>query len=95
MTVAVFVDASWNDGLGVSFREQLMRHTGQYALDLGCSLHAGGFEIPDGHGPADTVIWPADTALVRFFLAMVRRLQRLATVPAINWSMYERTFSGQ
>jgi len=88
----VTLTSSWADGLGASFREQLGRLTGQRAVDVGCALHVGGFEVPERRDYAGVDIWPADTALVRFFLALVRRLQRLATVPAIDWSMYERAF---
>ena len=88
----VTLASGWTDGLGTSFREQLAGHTAGQALDIGCALNAGAFEVPEGRGAAEVQVWPADAALVTFFLTLVRRLQRLATVPAIDWLMYERTF---
>jgi len=91
----VTLTSHWADSLGPTFREQLARHTGQRTINIGCALHTGGFEVPESCDPGGVDIWPADTALVRFFLVLVRRLQRLATVPAIDWSMYERAFRGE
>lgn len=88
----VSLTASWANGLQGTFQESLAGHTAQRALDLGCALHAGAFEVPEGSGPDEVLISPADTALVTFFLTLVRRLQQLATVPAIDWPMYERAF---
>jgi hypothetical protein len=61
-------------------------------VDLGCALDAGAFEVPEGAWPADVRVSPATTALATFFVSLVRRLQKLGTVPAIDWSAYERAF---
>lgn len=88
----VTLGSSWTEGLGTSFCEQFAGHTGLRALDIGCALNAGAFEVPEGRGAEDVEVSPADTALVTFFLTLVRRLQRLGTVPAIDWPVYEQTF---
>jgi hypothetical protein len=88
----VALAGTWADGLGGSFREQLNLHTDLSKLDLGCALHVGAFEVPESRGPADVLVSSAEIALVSFFLTLVRRLQRLATVSAIDWPMYERAF---
>lgn len=88
----VTLASGWADGLGNAFRDQLASQTGLRSLDLGCALQAGAFEVPVGHETKDVVVSPNETALVAFFLALVRRLQRLATVPAIDWAVYERAF---
>lgn len=88
----VALASNWVDGLGSSFCEQLAVHTELRMLNVGCALHAGAFEVPEGCAVTDVVVSPADTALVAFFLTLVRRLQRLATVPAVDWQAYERAF---
>ena len=55
-------------------------------------LNAGAFEVPENCGPAEVEVSPSDTALVTFFLILVRRLQCLGTVPAIDWPKYEAIF---
>jgi hypothetical protein len=91
----VALASDWAGGLGRAFQDHLASHTGDRALDIGCALHAGAFEVPEGQGPDQVEVFAAETALVMFFLALVRRLQRLGTVPAIDWSMYEQSFRGE
>jgi hypothetical protein len=86
----VSLSTGWSEGLGKSFRERLAGHTGLRALDIGCALDAGSFEVPAGRGPRDVRTSDAETALLSFFIALLRRLQRLATAPAIDWPAYER-----
>ncbi|MDH3292052.1 MAG: hypothetical protein OEQ75_13670 [Gemmatimonadota bacterium] len=88
----VALGAVWVDGLGESFREHLARHRGMRSLDLGCAVSAGAFEVPEGAGADRAQISTADVALVTFLLTLVRRLQRLGTVPAIDWPEYEIVF---
>lgn len=88
----VGLGSGWKDGLGKRFREELARHTKRRSVDLGCALDAGAFEVPEGGWPADVRVSPATTALATFFVSLVRRLQKLGTVPAIDWSAYETAF---
>jgi hypothetical protein len=90
----VALASDWAEGLGEAFRDQLGSHSGDHALDIGCALHAGAFEVPEGQRPSEVEVSPPETALVTLFLALVRRLQRIGTVAAIDWSMYERSFRG-
>jgi hypothetical protein len=58
-------------------------------LDLGLALDTGAFEL---HSDGSLGISSAELALVTFFIALLRRLQRVGTAPAIDWSAYERAF---
>jgi len=88
----IALTCGWKDGLETSFRENLVKHPDNRAIDLGCALDAGAFEVPVDRNFGDVEVTPANTALVSFFLALVRRLQALGTVPAIDWYEYERAF---
>lgn len=85
----VGLTSGWVDGLGGAFQRELGKYTRLRRLDFGCVLDVGGFEVPDGASPPDVIFQPAGFALVSFFMVLVRRLQRLGTVPAIDWSRYE------
>lgn len=86
----VCLEVDWTDGLGESFRGQLARHVGDSALDLGCALSDGAFEVAEGAYPDTVKVTSSDQALVAFFMSLVRRLQALGTVPVIEWEKYER-----
>ncbi len=86
----VALTSGWSSGLGAHFRTQLAKHVGTDSLDLGCALNAGAFEVPDGQGPRSVVTTAKEVSLVSFFLGLLRRLKGLGTVPAINWSSYEK-----
>lgn len=80
------LEADWVDGLGSSFNRSLAKLGLDERLDLGCALTAGGFEVGDFGEPPKH--FPARTALVSFFIRLVARLQKLGTVPAIDWECY-------
>jgi len=91
----VGLTTGWSGGLGAKFRAQLAEHVGDHRLDLGCALDAGAFEVPDGKGPRSVVMSTREVSLVSFLLGLLRRLQGLGTVPAIDWSSYETALYGR
>lgn len=91
----VSLSSGWTDGLGETFRGQLVTHTGLCAIDFGCALETGAFEVPEGGTAAEAQVSGGGTSLVTFFLTLVRRLQGLGTVPAIDWASYEQGFREQ
>lgn len=82
------LEADWVDGLGDSFKQAIAGLEPDQRLDLGCALAAGAFEVPTGAAEAE--VFPAETALVAFFIRLVDRLQRIGTVPAIDWQEYQQ-----
>lgn len=80
----------WIPPFGDSFKASLPR--GNAALDVGCAAADGGFEaLPNG----TVVVWPDKDGLMRFFLATLRRLQAIGTVPAMDIAAYEQSFGQQ
>jgi hypothetical protein len=79
---------AWADGLGQSFWAAVSKLNPDERLDVGCALAAGAFEVIPGGDPKRPIVYPADVALVTFFLRLVHRLQLLGTVPAIDWEAY-------
>lgn len=79
------LEAEWKDGLGTSLERAIGSLTEGQRLDLGCAVSVGAFEC----GPAGVLtIYPSEVALVSFFLRLLDRLQRLGTVPAVDWQLY-------
>lgn len=79
--------AKWADPLGATFETNLSAHVGLGAIDLGCVLASGAFDVRDGV----TRRYPAEFALVGFFLALFRKLQRLGTALAMDLDVWEWT----
>lgn len=83
------LDAEWNPPLGTPLREALAARTADQAVDFGCALRAGTFEAPDP--TARDQIWTSSdstTGLIFFALRLLKRLQAMATVPAIDFEAY-------
>lgn len=86
--------STWVEPFGETFRNSLAELTDQHRLDLGVSISHGAFEMPDDD--AQPIIYDDDTALVGFFMALIRKLQPLATALAMDldvWSQELREHS--
>ncbi len=85
------LDSVWKPAFGTPFRKSLARLPNEGQLDLGCVLRHGAFEAKYG-GPknVDADTGSMETGLTFFVLRLLRRLQSLGTVPAIDFSQYER-----
>lgn len=77
--------AGWTLPFGNAFEACLGVLEGDAKVDLGCVAEAGAFELQfnDGIEVAD-----ADVALAFFFLRLLRRLQQVGTVPALDYDRY-------
>ena len=83
----VALGSTWTPPLGLSLLRALERTGPEGRLDLGCAAQHGMFvgkpgepyEMHEGSKPA-----------TRFLLALITRLQALATVPVIDMSAYAK-----
>lgn len=77
----------WEDGLGKSFQKTLNSLTGHQQLDCGLVLNDSCFDIYDD---GKITFGPKDNALMYFMFRLLKKLQSLGTVPAIDWDDYAR-----
>jgi hypothetical protein len=83
------LDSSWRPGIGEPLVRAIRQQPVEGRLDLGCVLLHGGVEIsyPED-GPPRIDVSEEKTALVFFFIRLLRRLQQLGTVPAMDLGAY-------
>jgi hypothetical protein len=92
--LALSSTSSWKEPFGGPFRAAMSGLTGEHRLDLGVAIVHGAFEV--GRTKKDLVLYDEDTALVGFFMALIRKLQPLATALAMDldvWSQELREHS--
>jgi hypothetical protein len=86
--------SAWSPAFGEPFRRALQDGAPNGAVDLGCVLGHGAFEIPDLSRRSEAVLSEPEVALVTFLLRLLRRLQALGSPPAIDYAAYERWIAG-
>jgi len=84
--------SDWNPPFGDPFTATLGERSPAQRLDIGCVVNAGGFEALYDNGAAKITISPPAHALAFFFLQLLHRLQRIGTVPAIDYDVYLTAF---
>jgi hypothetical protein len=87
------LDSSWSPPLGQPLEQHVCALPAIERLDLGCILMHGAFEAlyPSSQGEEITFRRSTPgTALIAFFLCLLRRLQALGTVPAIDLEQYAK-----
>lgn len=84
-----------HDWKETSLEEKLREHTekcqGDRVLDLNLCLQAGLFESQHDESErmgADPTFEPGSASFVSFLFSLLHRLQRRATVPAVDWTEY-------
>ncbi len=84
-------ESRWSPEFGEPLTQALAELAAPERLDLVCALTHGSFEVeyPDGALPRCDVSQP-DTALIFFFLRLLERLQKVATVPAMDIREYAK-----
>jgi hypothetical protein len=87
--LAVTSSSGWSEPFGAPFRQALTGLPEQHELDLGVAISAGAFEATDGRA-GDLLLYDADTALVGFFMALIRKLQPLATALSMDLDIWSR-----
>lgn len=83
--------SDWEPPLGNSFKKVLIGLDEFKRINLGCVLQSGGFEIKYGKKVKITKS-ESDEALIFFFMKLLERLQKLATIPAMDISKYGKVF---
>jgi hypothetical protein len=85
------LDSTWRPPLGESLASALSTLSPECRLDLGCALQSGAFETSyAGDQTLSLRRTGPGVALINFFLTLLKRLQALATVPAIDLAQYGR-----
>ena len=84
--------SGWNPPFGDSFAASLTERWPEQRLDIGCVVDAGGFEAVYDDDGLKTRTSSPEHALAFFFLRLLHRLQRIGTVPAIDYDTYLTAF---
>jgi hypothetical protein len=83
------LNSDWTPMLGEPLRAVLGYRTPDEQVDLGLALRAGAFEAREPEHPSDLVTCDdAGTALIFFALRLLKRLQDMATVGAMDLDGY-------
>lgn len=85
------MDTPWKPPFGEPFQRALEDAAADAPISLGCALRSGAFEI-DPSGASTTA--EADTTLIFFVLRLLKRLQKMASVPAIDYDKYAQVLGG-
>ena len=80
----------WKMEAAESVVEGLMTQASEeLRLDLGCAIRDGSFKVCyDDSGVARVSLSPGPSSLVAFFFQLLSMLQRIGTVPAIDYAKY-------
>ena len=82
------VTSRYRDPFGPGFNRALKGLPKEQELQLGVAVSAGAFEVPtDG---SDLKLYDGETALVGFFMALMRELQRLGTALAMDLDVWSK-----
>jgi hypothetical protein len=85
------MNSTWSPPLGEALDNALHDFGGQGALDVGCALRDGSFEVDEqgrAAGKSD-----ADSALIFFVIRLLMRLQKMASPPAIEYDVYAKALN--
>lgn len=79
--------SDWTPPFGSPFEQAMGAQSDEGRIDIGCVLEAGSFERPNPDG-REVALRGEDEGLMFFALTLLRRLQSMASVPAIDYSRY-------
>jgi hypothetical protein len=82
------MNSDWKPPLGDPFERALVNFGGDGSLDIGYALRDGAFEVTNEDGSLTRS--EADRALIFFVVRLLRRLQKMASPPAIEYDEYAR-----
>lgn len=82
------MNASWADGLGRAFRENLQTYAGDQALDFVLTAESGFYDALDSVNSPDVVT--GEGSLIRGLFRLIRVLRDKNTVTPIDWKEYEK-----
>ncbi|MFC1334836.1 MAG: hypothetical protein G8D91_09165 [gamma proteobacterium symbiont of Clathrolucina costata] len=88
-------ESSWNPAYGEPFESCIRERAPDEQIDIGCVISSGGFDIryDDDNALSETQVSSPEQALSFFFLQLLHRLQRIGTVPAIEYQAYLDAFN--
>lgn len=86
----IATDVEWTDGFGETFRSSHGRLTGDRLLDCGLAVSGACFDTFDDGA---YTFGPKENALVFFLFRLLKRLQSVGTVPAVDWAAYAKQLS--
>lgn len=94
----VAIKAEWKDGLQSStFMKELDLLTGEETLSIGIALEDRAFERKYGFQPdlrhGELCVSQREGSLAWFLFTLLKRLQELGTVPAVDWAAYRSVLS--
>lgn len=89
------LDCSWRDGLGDTFKRNVLNLQNPNRLDLGCVLRTASFLCSHSSVPPAINVSDAEDALITFFLRLSAELQKIGTVPAIDLATWAKPLSLQ
>lgn len=87
------LDSSWKDGLGQPFAKSIESLPSSQRLDLGCVLRAASFQCSYEKQRVEIKKSLHEDALITFFLRLTAELQKIGTVPAIDFECWEKPLS--
>jgi hypothetical protein len=84
--------SAWAPPFGAAFREVLAELGQEQQLDVGCALIHGTFEVNYQDDGLDVAVVEGTRSLVQLLMRLLKRLQALATAPAIDYEAYLASF---
>lgn len=84
-------DCDWASLASTSFAEAVATLDEDAELDLGCVANHGAWEASYVVRPPILTTWPVDEGLFRFWLQLLSALQRMGTVPAMDYGAWGRS----
>jgi len=79
----------WTKSFATSVKREALKHTGNRAVDIGCALEHGVFEVEkNAKGRRSVFVSGPEASSMVFFLRLLYRLQLMGTVPAIDYRQY-------
>lgn len=82
--------SSWAPPFGNPFYDALNNAKGEGRLDIGCALTAGSWDLEDHDNVRSAFLSTADDALMSFCMHLLYRLQKMGSVSAIDYQIYEK-----
>ena len=86
----IALNIGWEDGFGDAFTKLHKRLIGDRRLDCGLAVSGASFDTYDD---GVYIFGPPDNALVFFLFRLLKRLQSVGTVPAVDWAAYAKQLS--
>lgn len=87
------LDSAWKEGLGQPFARSIESLPPGQRLDLGCVLRAASFQCSYEKKKVSIKKSRHEDALITFFLRLTAELQKIGTVPAIDFECWEKPLS--